>query len=131
MGQHWIPVKPQVKERPRLGRRRKAFTPPKTLAYESFLKKHWVDHIRDRYEGPLYVGIEIHIDGIMVTVEELECSVRPVGVLGDLDNYQKSVWDGIQDDSTAGIVAAFANDKQVEWAEIKFVGVPRTPRKVA
>lgn len=125
MGTYWIPIKPQVKERPRLGRRRKAFTPPKTAAYEAFLKKHWKENIKDRYDGPLYVGIEVHIDGIMVTVEELKESVRPVGVLGDLDNYQKSVWDGLQDDNRNGIVAAFANDKQIQWAEIKFVGIPR------
>lgn len=122
----WIPVPPQVKERPRLGRRRKAYTPEKTLVYESALREWWNKN-GPHFDGPLYVGIEIHKEGIRVSVEELEENVRPVGVLGDLDNYQKSVWDGIQDTET--MLAAFANDKQIQWAEIKFVGVPRKPKQ--
>lgn len=134
--EHWIPIKPQIKERPRLGRRRKAFTPEKTAVYERFLKKWWNEH-GQHFDGPLYVGIEIHLEGIKIIIEELEESVRPVGVLGDLDNYQKSVWDGLQDQPeivkpgvfTPALLAAFKNDKQIEWAEIRFVGVPRKPKK--
>lgn len=128
----WIPVEPKVKERPRLGRRRKAYTPARTLEYETALREWWNKN-GPHYEGPLYVGIEIHKEGIQVSIEQLEESVRPVGVLGDLDNYQKSVWDGIQDwvekDGTIRMLGAFKNDKQIEWAEIKFVGIPRKPKK--
>lgn len=125
---YWIPVAPVVKMRPRLGRRRKAFTPEKTVNYENALRAWWQTHNASvRYEGPIYVGVEIHKEGIQVEIIELEQSVRPVGVLGDLDNYQKSVWDGLQD--AGELLGAFANDKQVEWAEIKFVGIPRPPKK--
>jgi len=94
----WIAVKPQVKERPRLGRRRKVFTPERTINYERTLREWWHNNANSiRFEGPIYVGIEIHKEGIRVIIEELDESVRPVGVLGDLDNYQKAVWDGLQD----------------------------------
>ena len=123
----WIAVKPQVKERPRLGRRRKVFTPERTINYERTLREWWHNNANSiRFEGPIYVGIEIHKEGIRVIIEELDESVRPVGVLGDLDNYQKAVWDGLQDGGGfPDVLGAFANDKQIQWAEIKFVGVPR------
>ena len=85
MTEHWIPIPPQVKQRPRLGRRRKAFTPAKTAIYEAAMKTWWHQH-GPHYDGPLYVGIEIHQEGVLVTIEELEQDVRPVGVLGNLDN---------------------------------------------
>jgi Holliday junction resolvase RusA-like endonuclease len=53
-----------------------------------------------------------------VEVFPLECSVRPVGIRGDVDNICKAVLDGLN-----GV--AWDDDRQVEMMEVHFVGVPR------
>lgn len=118
----WFDFPAVVKQRPRLGRRRKAFTPEKTVQFERQVREWWEQTSPTFADNPVYVGVEIHKEGFFVEVTELEQSVRPVGILGDVDNYVKSILDGLQP-------VAFENDRQVEWFEVKFVGVPRK-RKV-
>lgn len=119
----WFDFPAVVKARPRLGRRRKAFTPQKTVDFENRVKDWWAKTAPPFGTAPVYVGVEIHKEGFWVEVHELEESVRPVGILGDVDNYVKSILDGLQP-------VAFDNDRQVEWFEVKFVGVPRKRKKV-
>ena len=51
-------------------------------------------------------------------MENAECSVRPVGIRGDIDNYVKSIFDGMN-------AVIWNDDRQVESLEVVFVGVPR------
>lgn len=119
----WIPVKAQVKQRPRLGRRRKAYTPPKTLEFETAIREYWDAHGQGNWgDVPLSVSVEIERDGFWVLIEPLEAFHRPVGVLGDVDNYVKSILDGLQG-------AAYDNDKQIEQFTVALSGPPRKPRK--
>lgn len=120
----FVPIKVVAKGRPRLGRRRKAFTPPKTIEFEDAVRSFWAE-TKERYPDDAVLSVEVLIDrdGFWVLIEELEYSQRPVGVTGDVDNYVKSVLDGLQDKET--IVGAFANDKMVEQFSVAFVGTPR------
>lgn len=130
----WLPIKPQVKERARFRSRRRGgpYTPDKTVEFEKAVRRAWSE-AAGQYEGPLGAKVELHKDGIMVTVYELEESVRPVGILGDVDNYVKSVLDGLQPHKSdpEGGGGAFANDRQVERFEVYFVGVPRKPKNLS
>jgi Holliday junction resolvase RusA-like endonuclease len=123
----WLPFPAVVKARPRLGRRRKAYTPQYTVDFERKVREFWHENGHHFGNVPVYVGVEIHKEGIQVTIHELEESVRPVGIKGDVDNYVKAILDGLQPHKAhpeAGL-AAFVDDKMVEWFEVKFVGVPR------
>jgi Holliday junction resolvase RusA-like endonuclease len=114
-------IKPQVKERPRLGRRRKAFTPERTLAFERAVREEWEK--TGIFYGDAPVGMEIFLeqDCFYIDVYELEVPVRPVGIVGDIDNYTKSICDGLQP-------VAFNDDKQVEELIVRFRGEPRVGR---
>lgn len=120
----WIDLKAVAKQRarltrPRRGRRSRAYTPQKT--------KHFEDSLAEAYRSqggthwgavPVGLQIEIHKDGFDVQVFPLECSVRPVGIRGDVDNYVKAIQDGLN-----GV--AWDDDRQVEMLVVHFVGVPR------
>lgn len=73
--------------------------------------KHWGNI-------PLGVEVDIHKDGFWVEVYPLECSVRPVGVRGDVDNIVKSILDGLN-------TVAWNDDRQIEQFTVSFVGIPR------
>jgi Holliday junction resolvase RusA-like endonuclease len=120
MPRYWIETKVVSKGRPRLGRRRKAFTPPKTVEFEARVAELYAraSHSRNHGNGPLGVEIEIHKDGFWVDIFPLECSVRPVGITGDVDNYVKSILDGLN-------TVAWGDDKQIELFTVSFVGIPR------
>jgi len=120
----WIDLKAVAKQRarltrPRRGRRSRAYTPQKTVHFENTLADkyreqngtHWGDQ-------PVGVSIEIHKDGFDVQVFPLECSVRPVGIRGDVDNMCKAILDGLNG-------AAWNDDRQVELLTVHMVGVPR------
>lgn len=115
----WFPFKAVSKQRPRLGRRRKAFTPQKTKDFEDAVKAAWSESGMPHYGGiPLCMEVEIHKDGFLVKLQPAECSVRPVGILGDMDNMLKSISDGLNG-------AAYNDDKQIELLTVSLVGVPR------
>ncbi len=115
----WFPFKAVSKQRPRLGRRRKAFTPQRTKDFEDAVAAAWTASGLPHYEGiPICMEVDIHKDGFMVRIQPAECSVRPVGILGDLDNMLKSISDGLN-----GV--AFKDDKQIELVTVGLVGVPR------
>jgi Holliday junction resolvase RusA-like endonuclease len=122
---HYLEVIPVAKQRARLGRRRKAFTPEKTVAFETKIAELWeqVGEFYDIDEFPaVAVDIEIESHGIWVKVTPLEASHRPVGVRGDVDNYVKAILDGMN-------TKAWTDDKAVEHLTVKFRGDARKPRR--
>jgi Holliday junction resolvase RusA-like endonuclease len=120
----WIPLKAVAKQRarltrPRRGRRTRAYTPEKTRHFEDGIAELYAQAGGTHWGSvPVGMEIEIHKDGISVDVFPLECSVRPVGIRGDADNYVKAIQDGLN-----GV--AWDDDRQVEMLVVYFVGVPR------
>lgn len=98
-----VDVKPAVKQRPRLGRRGRVFTPEATLLAEQV--------VREAYDGPLFEGpvaIQIHYgsDHTSIHIESVEGWENESRLRGDIDNYVKLTLDGLN-----GV--AFTDDKQV------------------
>jgi len=107
-------VRPQTKQRPRLGKRRKAYTPKATHEYEVAVKQGWLDQEGPtQYTGPVGMSLIIRGDHIEVEVWELEEGHRPKGIRGDLDNYVKVVCDGLN-----GV--AYLDDRQVHYIDLRF-----------
>ena len=106
--------RPRTKQRPRLGRRRKAYTPAATIEFENTIKQAWIDQHPDEepFEGPVGMSVEIGCDHIEVHVWELEESHRPKFVTGDMDNYQKSIQDALNG-------TAYKDDKQVHYLDLR------------
>jgi crossover junction endodeoxyribonuclease RusA len=118
-----------AKQRARLTRRRKggkqiAYTPQATRSFENEVGQFWKDTFPDYsvVTEPVHVNIEIRQESFTVQVVPQQQSVRPVGLRGDVDNYVKSILDGLN-----GV--AWVDDKQVEKINVKFVGAPRRPRR--
>lgn len=122
----WVPHKVVAKQRARLTRRRRgrknvAYTPQPTRDFEAQVAAAVRAATPEGFsfrEKPVCVNIEIHQDGFLLEVQHAECSVRPVGVRGDIDNIVKSIFDGCN-----GVV--WDDDRQVELMTVGFVGVPR------
>lgn len=121
----WVGVPVVAKQRARLTRRRRggknvAYTPQATRNFEQAVGDWWKDVFPDHrpHTEALCVRIDIHQDGFEIETRPAEHSVRPVGLRGDLDNYIKSICDGLN-----GV--AWVDDKQIELLEVGFVGEPR------
>lgn len=109
-----ITGRPVTKGRPRLGRRRKAYTPARTIAYEKLVGDEWSSQNDEPpLEGPVGMRIVIHSEGVQVEVWELEQSCRPKYVTGDVDNYCKAISDGLNG-------KAYVDDRQVHHMEVFF-----------
>lgn len=103
-----------TKGRPRLGRRRKAYTPAKTIEFEQAVAEAWNELYdpEDAFHGPVGVRYEIGSDHITIWVWELDESHRPKYIQGDVDNYAKSISDGLNG-------AAYVDDKQIHEMQIQ------------
>lgn len=108
-------IRAVTKGRPRLGRRRKAYTPARTLAFEAAVGEAFVALCPDQEPlvGPLGMQVIIGSNHIEVQVWELEASCRPKYITGDLDNYQKAIQDGLNK-------LAYVDDKQIQHLEVFF-----------
>lgn len=104
--------RPVTKGRPRLGRRRRAYTPARTIEYEHLVAQQWDEQNEgnEPFTGPVGVRFIIGSEGVEVEVWELDGSYRPKYVTGDIDNYQKSLGDGLNGH-------AYKDDKQVHYSE--------------
>jgi crossover junction endodeoxyribonuclease RusA len=91
---------PKVKQRPRMTRRGRVFTPAQTLEFEALVREAWTGEL---IEGNITVNIVFYKDKFEVTVESTE-AYEPTKLRGDIDNYVKAVLDGLN-----GI--AFIDDK--------------------
>lgn len=106
--QHTIVIngRPVPKGRPRLGRRGRVFTPEKTLIAEAQIREAWDGPL---FEGPVSIRVVFNVEQTEVTV--FECSdTTPSKLRGDIDNYVKTLMDGLN-----GV--AWADDKQVHYVE--------------
>lgn len=108
-----INIRAVTKGRPRLGRRRKAYTPDKTVQFEKAIAEAWAEQNPDMapLEGPLYMRVIINSDTIDIDLAELEESHRPKYITGDVDNYVKSISDGLN-------AVAYLDDKQIHHMEV-------------
>lgn len=94
--------KPRVKQRPRLGRKGRVFTPEQTLEFERAVRKAWTG---PKFDGPVSITVTLDKDKFRVTVTE-ERGRKPSALRGDVDNYIKSILDGLNG-------AAYLDDRQV------------------
>ena len=97
-----IKVKPQVKQRPRMTRRGRTYTPKQTLEFESIIREAWDG---PQFESPVSVDIVFYKEKIKITITE-EAGEKKSSLRGDIDNYAKSVLDGLNG-------AAYVDDRQV------------------
>ena len=109
MNKHTITVKvrPKVKDRPRMTRRGRVYTTKTTLAFESIIANAWDG---PKFTGPVSVEIILRKDSIRITIKELDVGSTPLR--GDVDNYTKSILDGLNN-------VAYVDDKQVRELKVK------------
>lgn len=93
--------RPQVKQRPRMGRNGRVYTPKATLEAEEELL---ADYDGPLFEGPIEVQMIFYPDRSVITINDWPRTPSPLR--GDIDNYSKLVLDGL-----GGV--AFPNDRQV------------------
>lgn len=97
---------PKVKQRPRMTRRGRVFTPQGTIDFEEAVREAWTESGLPTTEGPCRVIIRLRPKGFTVTVTPLDGFKSTAR--GDVDNYAKAILDGLQREG-----GAFNDDKQV------------------
>lgn len=98
---------PIAKQRPRMHRGR-AFTPQRTQDFEARVAAEWP---KDKTVMNNPCRVVIHLVAKSFTVEVIELEGDLPKMRGDIDNYVKSILDGLN-----GV--AFADDKQVLELEV-------------
>lgn len=98
--------RPQVKQRPRMTRRGKAYTPIKTHLAEDVIGEGWNG---PKFSGPVFMRAKFSRAGTEVTVGTYDAEQSPLR--GDIDNYVKLVMDGLN-----GI--AYDDDNQIVYLEV-------------
>jgi Holliday junction resolvase RusA-like endonuclease len=97
---------PKPKERPRMARNGRVYTPKRTLDYEQEIAAAYRGPM---YEGPVCVQIDYEPNCQTITVYEADHDSK---MRSDIDNLVKATADGLQRGG------AFANDRQIVdlWA---------------
>jgi Holliday junction resolvase RusA-like endonuclease len=95
---------PRTKERVRVINR-KAYTPQRTVEFERKVGQGWLG---PKFEGPVYLIIELSSDSFEVEVGPLADRDKKRGNRGDTTNYVKAIEDGLN-----GI--AYGDDRQVRF----------------
>lgn len=98
-------LRPHVKER---ARGSSFYTPAKTKAFEEAVAKGWDG---PKLEGPIQFDLDLYDDWFRVTLTEIDLPRN--GLRGDIDNYVKSVCDGLNK-------VAFEDDKQITFMSAWF-----------
>ena len=103
----YVPGRPKSKERPRLGRRRKAFTPQATIEAEQAIADAYKASDGPLFDGPVHVIVQYTYSGQQITIEEAPDEPATLWQ-GDVDNLLKTTLDGLQREG-----GALLDDKQV------------------
>jgi Holliday junction resolvase RusA-like endonuclease len=99
--------RPKSKDRPRLGRRRKVFTPEATINAEEAIARAYLESDGPIFDGPVHVDVAYTFKGQTITITE--APDEPLTLWqSDIDNLLKTTLDGLQRSG-----GAFADDKQV------------------
>ena len=82
---------PKVKERPRVLKSGKTYTPKSTAEYEKA--------VAERYDGPVFTGpVKLEVcfesDRTTVRISSMDAEEKPK-LRGDIDNYLKALQDGL------------------------------------
>jgi len=85
-----IPGRPVPKQRPRLGKQGQIYTPRETKAYEQTVSRVGRQVFKNPYDGPVILQVKVYL----------------TAARGDLDNYIKSIQDGLNH-------VAWRDDRQV------------------
>lgn len=94
-GTVWFDFPCVPKGRPRLGRRKRVFTPEKTIQFEDAVRAHWMAETGGiQLVGPVRMEMDLEKDGFWVTLTEMP-NVKRI-TRGDLDNQAKAAADGLQ-----------------------------------
>jgi len=102
--------RPKAKQRPRMTRTGRTYTPTQTKEYEQ--------SIADAYSGVLFAKGPLHVtlifdnDKTEITIQSVQDESNPSKLRGDIDNYAKSVLDGLN-----GI--AYTDDRQIVSLELR------------
>jgi crossover junction endodeoxyribonuclease RusA len=83
----------KAKQRPRMSRRGRAYTPKATHEFETRVGAGWNKRKKFR-DKPVSVSIELGKDFFTVKVVEIDTET-PSALRGDIDNYVKSILDGL------------------------------------
>jgi len=102
--------RPKSKQRPRMTRSGRAYTPKETKEYESNIANAYSGVLFA--EGPLHVTLIFDNDKTEITIRSMRPKRSPSKLRGDIDNYAKSVLDGLN-----GV--AYTDDKQIVSLELR------------
>lgn len=111
----YVQLQPRVKERPRMTRRGRAYTPERTTLAEHAIAAAWKRKFgrRKPLEGPVRLEVDFDKKGQWITVTPIDDK----NVLrGDLDNYVKLIGDALN-----GV--AYLDDKQISEVRSSSTGL--------
>lgn len=112
-----IPGKVQPKQRPRVTRNGHAFTPKETVEYERKVKMCYLEDNKPMmFSGPVEIVVNVYLQIPKSTPKKKREQMllgyeRPIARNGDVDNYLKSIADGLN-----GV--AYSDDCQIVMATI-------------
>jgi len=106
----WIPIRPKVKARPRLGKGGRVYTPKTTGDFEKLVAAAYDG---PTFEGPVEVDVRLCSEGFWLTIRESTIERPKYLKRGDIDNFFKAVGDGLNQ-------VAFEDDKQIHGMSARF-----------
>lgn len=86
-----VPGAPKVKERPRVLKNGRTYTPKATAAYEAAVAAAYNG---PTFEGPVRLDVCFEADRTVIRIIPMEASEKPK-LRGDIDNYLKALQDGL------------------------------------
>jgi Holliday junction resolvase RusA-like endonuclease len=99
----FVPGRPRAKARPRLGRRRRAYTPQTTIDEEQRIADLYLEAGGPVFEGSIALLVDYYPEGQFIRIEQRDWH-SPLN--GDVDNIVKLTGDALQR-------VAFSDDRYV------------------
>jgi crossover junction endodeoxyribonuclease RusA len=109
-----IEGKPKVKGRPRFTKNGRTYTDAKTREAEQHIKDSYIQSDGPVFTTPVSITVTLFNDRTEVVIQSMDCNFS--SLRGDIDNYIKSILDGLHD-------VAFGNDKIVQ--QISAIKMPK------